>query len=96
MVLPIQKDIAEMIINSPKDTYKLSQNDLCNLSSLRLQVREEIRKEKLVKGHRSLEVTFPLPRNNKRKAMEMEIMQKMKKKMKTMSDEDLELFHLTL
>jgi len=94
MVLPVSSGIAEVMISASTEEYfELSENDLGSLTLLRLQVREEIRREKLVKGHRSLEVTFPLPRNNKRKALEMNIIQAMKKKMKVMTEDQLEEFY---
>ena len=94
MILPVSPVIANIMIDAlPEEYFQIDQNDLGNLTLLRLQVREEIRREKLVKGHRSLEVTFPLPRNNKRKALENNIIQAMKKKMKTMTEDELEQFY---
>ena len=95
MVLPVSQEVANIMIDAPDDYFQLSENDLWSLSLLRLQVREEIRKATLIKGHRSLEVTFPLPRNSKRKRLEIDIIQSIKKKMKAMSEEQLEAFHST-
>ena len=94
MILPVSPAIANIMIDAlPEEYFQIDQNDLGSLTLLRLQVREEIRREKLVKGHRSLEVTFPLPRNNKRKALENNIIQTIKKKMKTMTEDELEQFY---
>ena len=71
MVLPVHPKNAELLKKYPNCRHCMSEKDILGLTTLHIQIREEIRLEKLVKGHRSLEVTFPLARNNKRKALQM-------------------------
>ena len=96
MVLPVHPKNAELLIKYPNCRHCMSEKDILGLTTLHIQIREEIRLEKLVKGHRSLEVTFPLARNNKRKDLQVDIMHAIRKKMKTMSQEQLEEFYSKL
>ena len=72
------------------DTFLMEAKDLTTLAVLRVQIREEMRKNQLVKGHRSVEVTFPIPKSLKRKTLEEQYIQTQKKKMRFMTDAELE------
>ena len=51
-----------------------------------LQVREEMRKNKLVKDHRKVEIAFPVPKSAERRELEQLYLQSVKKNMAKMTD----------
>ena len=79
----------ELVSSAP-----LTPQDLMYHSKLRLQIREEIRKTKLAKTARSVELSFHLPPNLKRKRLEDQIVnheiKRLKIKLNQMSDQELE------
>ena len=70
----------------------LNLTDLIPHSVIRIQVREEIRKNsKLAKEHRCLEVQIPIVKSRKRKRKENEYMRLLKYRIQRMSNENLDL-----
>ena len=88
-MLPLSPDTANAIRNST-DTHSITEEDFAPYSEVRIQVREEIRKRVLEKGHRECEVTFPFFKSMKRRLNELELFRRYKERLVLMEDSELE------
>ena len=89
LILPLTPFKAEELKSSSNPTLNLT--DLVPHSAIRLQVREEIRKNsRLAKDHRCIEVKFPIVKSRKRKRMEEQYLMLIKHRIQRMSNLELE------
>ena len=89
LILPLTPFKAEELKTS--DNPVLNLTDLIPHSVIRIQVREEIRKNsRLAKEHRCLEVKIPIVKSRKRKRMEQQYLGLLKHRIQRMSNEELE------
>jgi len=86
LVVPLTPQRVEEMLNGSD----LNLKDLTLASRVRVQVREEMRKTTLSKESRSIEISFPLPRDQRKRRLKEQILQAKKAKLDTMSLEDLE------
>ena len=89
LVLPLSPDTANAVRNST-ELYSITEEDFAPYSEVRIQVREEIRKRVLEKGHRECEVTFPFFKSMKRRLNELELFRRYKESLVLMEDSELE------
>merc|ERR1712223_1223332 len=91
LVIPISKMRARNIIQNSFQPTVLSQEECIPLSFVRIQVKTEVRKnQKLQKPHRGVELDWPFYQSNKRQRLEREYFQIRKRKMASMTDEELQ------
>jgi len=89
LVIPISKNRAEEISNSIEE-IEISREETIPSSRLRIQVAKETRKNKVLKkGHRSIEVPWPIHQTAERKLLELQYIQAIKRKMLSETDEEL-------
>merc|ERR1712170_125651 len=86
LVVPLTPQRVEEMLNGSD----LNLKDLTLASRVRVQVREEMRKTTLSKESRSIEISFPLPPDQRKRRLKEQILQAKKAKLDTMSLEDLE------
>merc|ERR1719150_3174314 len=101
IVLPLTSDRALELMNAQSARpHILTSQDLIYHSVDRLQIREEIRKTKLSKTARTVEISFHLPPNLKRKRLEDRIVdhqiKRFKAELNEMTSEELEAKALAL
>lgn len=90
LVIPVSKYRANIIRNSSQTT-ELTLDECIPHSILRIQVKTEVRKnQKLKKTHRSVEVEWPILKSRKRQRLEKLYLQKKKKKIAQLTNEELE------
>lgn len=91
LVIPVSKSKAQNIIQNSSQPTELSQAECIPLSILRIQVKTKVRKnQKLQKPHRGVELEWPLYQSTKRQRLEREYFQIRKRKIASMTDEELE------
>jgi len=91
LVIPISKVRAQNIIQNSSQTTELSQEECIPISFLRIQVKTEVRKnQKLQKPHRGVELDWPFYQTNKRQRLEREYFQSRKRKIVSLTDEELQ------
>merc|ERR1712179_790647 len=89
LVIPISKNRAEEISNSIQE-IEITREETIPSSRLRIQVAKETRKDKVLKkGHRSIEVPWPIHQTAERKLLELQYIQAIKRKMLSKTDEEL-------
>merc|ERR1711899_531509 len=89
LVIPISKNRAEEISNSIQE-IEITSEETIPSSRLRIQVAKENRKNKVLKkGHRSIEVPWPIHQTAERKLLELQYIQAIKRKMLSKTDEEL-------
>lgn len=89
LVIPISKAQAQLIRSTEK--HSMEAKTCIPRSILRIQIKTEVRKnQKLTKIHRRVEVEWPQEENGKRKRLESLYIQAKKRKMATLSDQQLE------
>merc|ERR1712083_827658 len=90
LVVPISKTRGQEIRGSSELSLKILESETIPSSRLRIQVAKEARKNKVLKkGHRTIEVTWPIQKNLKRKHLEKECRKLLDRKMMKLSDEGL-------
>jgi len=91
LVIPISKIRGQEIRSSSKTSMEISEDETIPSTKLRIQVAKEARKNKVLKkGHRNIEVPWPINKSNKRKRLEKEYLQLKRRKMTQMTDDDLQ------
>jgi hypothetical protein len=91
LVIPISKIRAQNIIQNSSQPTVLSQEECIPFSVVRIQVKTEVRKnQKLQKPHRGVELDWPFYQSNKRQRLESEYFQIRKRKMASMTDDELQ------
>merc|ERR1711979_39348 len=89
LVIPISKNRAEEISNSIQE-IEITREETIPSSKLRIQVTKETRKNKVLKkGHRNIEVPWPIQQTAERKLLELQYIQAIKRKMLSESNEEL-------
>jgi len=89
LVIPISKNRAEEISNSIQE-IEITRQETIPSSRLRIQVAKETRKNKVLKkGHRSIEVPWPIHQTAERKLLELQYIQAIKRKMLSETNEEL-------
>merc|ERR1712223_1786480 len=89
LVIPISKNRAEEISNSIQE-IEITREETIPSSRLRIRVAKETRKNKVLKkGHRSIEVPWPIHQTAERKLLELQYIQAIKRKMLSETDEEL-------
>merc|ERR1712223_1726841 len=89
LVIPISKNRAEEISNSIQE-IEITREETIPSSRLRIQVTKETRKNKVLKkGHRSIEVPWPIHQTDERKLLELQYIQAIKRKMLSETNEEL-------
>merc|ERR1712156_227590 len=89
LVIPISKNRAEEIFSSIQE-IEITREETIPSSRLRIQVAKETRKNKVLKkGHRSIEVPWPIHQTDERKTWELQYIQAIKRKMLSETDEEL-------
>eukprot|EP00093_Oithona_nana_P009197 09197.XXX_432462_431231_1 [CDS] Oithona nana genome sequencing. len=87
LVVPLEpKRVQEMLNGSD-----LNLKDLTLSSRIRVQVREEIRKTALCKEARSIEISFPLPQDQRKRRLKEQILQAKKARLDDMTFAELEV-----
>jgi len=91
LIMPISEIKAQDIIQNSSQPTELSQEECIPLSFLRIQVKTEVRKnQKLQKPHRGVELDWPFYQTNKRQRLEREYFQSRKRKIASLTDEELQ------
>merc|ERR1712156_411521 len=91
LVMPISKIRGQEIRSSPQLPTEISDNETIPSTKLRIQVAKEARKNKVLKkGHRNIEVPWPIHSTMKRKRLEKEYIQLKKRKMAQKDDDELQ------
>merc|ERR1712156_1407250 len=89
LVIPISKNRAEEISKSIQE-IEITREETIPSSRLRIQVAKETRKNKILKkGHRNIEVQWPIHQTAERKHLELQYIQAIKRKMLSETDEEL-------
>merc|ERR1712156_865640 len=89
LVIPISKNRAEEIFKSIQE-IEITREETIPSSRLRIQVAKETRKNKVLKkGHRSIEVQWPIHQTAERKHLELQYIQAIKRKMLSETNEEL-------
>merc|ERR1712223_886610 len=89
LVIPISKNRAEEISNSIQE-IEITREETIPSSRLRIRVAKETRKNKVLKkGHRSIEVPWPIHQTDERKLLELQYIQAIKRKMLSETNEEL-------
>merc|ERR1712223_71139 len=92
LVIPISKNRAEEISSSIQE-IEITREETIPSSRLRIQVAKETRKNKVLKkGHRSIEVPWPIYQTAERKLLELQYIQAEKKKKKKKKNKKIPLF----
>ena len=87
IIIPLTTSRAEEMLNGSKLTLE----DLVYSSRIRVQIREEMRKTKLSKENRSVEISFPLPQNLRKRRLKEQIINAKRAKLDSMTEEELQV-----
>merc|ERR1712223_197287 len=92
LVIPISKNRAKEISSSIQE-IEITREETIPSSRLRIQVAKENRKNKVLKkGHRSIEVPWPIHQTAERKLLELQYIQAIKRKKKKKKNKKIPLF----
>jgi len=90
LIVPVSKKRAENIRSSFQPT-SLLQTECIPVSKLRIQVCKEARGNKVLKkAHRNIEIPWPIHKSTKRQRLEQKYIATKKRKLLSMSDEELQ------
>jgi len=87
LVVPLEPKRVEEMLNGSD----LNLKDLTLSSRIRVQVREEMRKTALNKEARSVEISFPLPQDQRKRRLKEQILQAKKARLDSMTFAELEV-----
>merc|ERR1711936_429239 len=87
LVVPLEPKRVEEMLNGSD----LNLKDLTLSSRIRVQVREEMRKTALCKEARSVEISFPLPQDQRKRRLKEQILQAKKARLDSMTFAELEV-----